>query len=376
MRKLFCLTLIVCALYPTVVWASGVPAAAGSALTSYINPSGIDHIVFLGSNQHVYQLRYNGSWTTQDLTSLAGAGVAASGSALTTFVDSKGNEHVLYLDPSQHVHQLYYNGTWSDQDLTAETGNTLAASGSHLTSFDDEICGLTGGHGQHVVYLGTNLHVYQLYWNGNWSNQDLTAISGNHLAASGSALTSFDDVPNGGCNEHIFYLDASAHVNQLYYNGGWSNQDLTASTGNHTAAAGSSLTGFEGGDGHNHVFYLSPTPQVHQLYYNGSWADQDLGGSPASGSALTSFDDGQCHGQHAGYLGANAHVYQLYYNGSWNNQDLTAITGNHLAASGSALTSFVENCNEHIVYLDGNGHVNQLYYNGSWTNQDLTALSQ
>jgi hypothetical protein len=35
-----------------------------------------------------------------------------------SFADGAG-EHVIYMGADQHVHQLYFSGTWVDQDLTA-----------------------------------------------------------------------------------------------------------------------------------------------------------------------------------------------------------------------------------------------------------------
>jgi hypothetical protein len=74
---------------------------------------------------------------------------------------------------------LWFNpssASWSNQDLTSypATGSVLAASGSALTGFVDP--NNTVG-GEHVIYLGANQHVYQLYHDlaaGIWKNQDLT----------------------------------------------------------------------------------------------------------------------------------------------------------------------------------------------------------
>jgi hypothetical protein len=103
----------------------------------------------------------------QDLTARANGPQILNGSALTSFTDSAG-EHVLYIGSDGHVHQLYFNGTWVDQDLTALANGPQVLNYYALTSFADSA-------GEHVLYIGTDNHVHQLYYSGIWVDQDLTA---------------------------------------------------------------------------------------------------------------------------------------------------------------------------------------------------------
>ena len=59
----------------------------------------------------------------------APAMLSASGSRIASYAVTDG-EHVYYIGSEQHVHQLYYGGSWIYQDLTAFTNAPLAASGS------------------------------------------------------------------------------------------------------------------------------------------------------------------------------------------------------------------------------------------------------
>jgi hypothetical protein len=167
---------------PLVVNAVGVP----TALATYNNSSG-HYVFYIGTNQHVYQLftaqsGIFGTWTTSDLTEASDTSVvAASATALTAFSDSAG-EHVFYVGTNQHVYQLYFNGTsWSNQDLSGSGTVADDECGAKLTSFSDS-------YGEHVYYVGTNGHVYHLYWNSQygWALQDMTTWSGaTELALSG-----------------------------------------------------------------------------------------------------------------------------------------------------------------------------------------------
>jgi hypothetical protein len=386
--------------------SQSVVPAASSKLAHTVDEGGGESVVFVGPNQHVYQLSFNLSnsstaWSTTDLTAATGSPLAAAGSALEAFyAKSEGLEHIVYLGTNGHVCFMSFDSSsksWKFSDATAATGNTLAAPGSALATYEDAS---TLPANLDVVYLGTNQHVYQLSLNtatAAWTNQDLTALTGNTLAASGSALAATQGSVNN--NRHIIYLGTNSHVYQLWFNGpaaSWANQDLTAGTGNTLAASGSALAQFFDSFGGQHVVYLGRNQHVYQLFWDdatGTWSNQDLTATTgntlaASGSPLTAFL-GRIFSKNRDsediiYLGTNGHVYQLWFNpssGSWTNQDLTTFppTVGALAASGSAITGFVDPNilagGEHAFYLGTNHHIYQLYHDlgaGTWSNQDLT----
>lgn len=145
----------------------------------------------LGTNQNVYEL-YDSStgWHSDDPMSLAGAPVAVSGSAVTSFINNSGSGdtgmHVMYLGTNEHAYALHWTANaWTWFDATAASGGVPAANGSKLTSFMDNAGGVR------LYFLGTNSHVYELYWQseGAASETDLTVASGGTVAATGSALT-------------------------------------------------------------------------------------------------------------------------------------------------------------------------------------------
>jgi len=386
--------------------SQSIVPSASSNLAHLVDEGGGESVVFVGANQHVYQISYNLSnstttWSNKDLTTATASTLAAAGSSLAAlYAKSTGIEHIAYLGTNRHVCFLSLDpasNSWKFADPTAATGNTLAVAGSDLVAYEDaSILPAT----LKVVYIGANQHVYQLSLNAAtaaWSNQDLTALTGNTLAASGSALAAVQGIVNN--NLHIIYLGTNAHVYQLWFNvsaATWANQDLTAGTGNTLAASGSALAQFFDSFGGQHVVYLGRNQHVNQLYWNdatGAWSNQDLTAATgntlaASGSPLTAFlgrvFSNNRDAEDIIYLGTNGHVYQLWFNpssGSWTNQDLTTFppTIGALAAAGSAITGFVDPNilagGEHAFYLGTNQHIYQLYHDlaaGTWSNQDLT----
>jgi hypothetical protein len=94
------------------------------------------------------------------------------------------------------------------------------------------------------MYPGTNHHVYSRRWlsGSSWSYFDATAASGGVPAASGSVLTSFQDLPGGA---RLYFLGTNSHVYELHWQneGAASETDLTVASGSTIAATGSALTG-------------------------------------------------------------------------------------------------------------------------------------
>jgi hypothetical protein len=194
----------------------------------------------------------SGTWHFDDPTSLAGASVAASGSALTSFVGS-GVMHVFYLNEQnvqeQYVQELYWNGTWHTDNATSQAGvpqYALAAVGSALTGFVNTSG--VGDTGMHVMYEGSNQHVYALHAASSpaWGYFDATTECGCIAPIGGSRLASFQDTVTGGVR--LYFIDGNLHLEELY----WPSEvgvfptetDITVASGSTaTAARGSAIAG-------------------------------------------------------------------------------------------------------------------------------------
>jgi RHS repeat-associated protein len=223
-------------------------------------------------------------WQNQDVTAITGNTVAGSGSFLSSDSGGAGNPIRSYYEAAnQHVYSIYWrssSASWVNEDLTAATGNTLAGSDTALSDV------VLADGSTHVFYMGANQHVYQLLWSsgGGWSNQDLTTSTGNILAATGSALASLGD-SNG---VHLFYEGTNQHIYQLLWNPnvGWQNMDLTAITGNKLAVAGGKINALRMPDGTSHVFFIGNDQHMYRLYWSnaGSFAPAFLASSDFSDS--------------------------------------------------------------------------------------------
>jgi hypothetical protein len=237
---------------------AGAPSAAGgSSLSSFlfylvsnnVLITGME-VFYEGTNQQVYELSWQGGrfWSEQVPTILAHAPTAVVGSALTSFVDESGSSpisHAFYLATNENVYELYDTSSWHSDNPTSLAGAPLAVSGSALTGFIN--ISSIGDTGMHVMYLGTNEHLYALHWASgiNWTSFDATASSGAPSAATGSALASFQDLAGG---VRCYFVGTNLHVYELNWlsEGTASKTDLTATSGGTVAASGSALTGVVG----------------------------------------------------------------------------------------------------------------------------------
>ena len=366
---------------------------SGQALDGYATEfNSQQHVSFLDRGGHVRELYYDddGHWHEEDLTLLADAAteLAAPGSALTGYsTEYNSQQHVNYLDAAGNVHELFYDGRdWLHNNLTvvSKSATDPAAPGSALAGYSTEY-----NSQQHVNYLGTDGNVHELVNGGNgWRHNNLLDLAGasSTLAAPGSALDGYPTEYNQ--QEHVNYLDADGNVHELYFDGGWKHNNLTAIAAGAPppAAPGSALAGYPTEyNSQQHVNYFDTSGNVHELFFDGSsWHHNSLtalaSGSPppaAPGSALHGYSTEYNSQQHVNYLDATGAVHELYFDGdSWKHNDLSMLSGGHAAAPGSPLDGYQTfyNSQQHVNYLDMSGNVHELYNDGSgWQHNNLNA---
>jgi hypothetical protein len=115
-----------------VAAAAGAPSASAfSSLTSFTDTCG-EHVVYLDGSNNVTHLSFSGvGWSNQNLTALSG-GPSVGWCTLWTgsaWADpSDDGEHMFYLDPIGDVnHLVRINGTWTNQNLATLAGSPPAA---------------------------------------------------------------------------------------------------------------------------------------------------------------------------------------------------------------------------------------------------------
>jgi hypothetical protein len=122
-----------------------------------------------------------------------------------------------------------------------------------------------------VVYVGTNGHIYELWWNPTgWHVEDLTAHTGAPLAHFSAGVWGYPFDPAPGVpnpTQHVLYRGVDSHIHELWWDStGWHHNDLHGVPG--TPLASGDPTGFaHTGKGTQHVFFVSDTNHVIALQW-------------------------------------------------------------------------------------------------------------
>jgi hypothetical protein len=280
---------------------------------------------------------------------------------------------------ADHVHQLYYNNSnWTDTDLTALTGGGIATSFGAIAAFYT-----TPNQQLHVYYVDVADHVHQLYYNGtNWSDEDLSALTGGPTA-SPYGITGFSI----GNLQYVFYTGTTDnHVHELSYNNSnWSDQDVTAQGSGVTAGLGPILAFATKPNNQFHVYYQDNNSlNLHQLYFNGtSWSDSDLTSIIGGAYCYTSWIAGLAAGNQQHILcpgfgsSGNLDMLHIFYNNSiWQYEDISVKVGGAPLYLGGGVAAFqVPGKPQGEVFgVTGDTHVHQYSFNKKWTDLDLTAF--
>jgi hypothetical protein len=252
--------------------ARGVSARSGGSGMSGFSIGNFQYVYFVGSDLHVHEYSYVNNWVDTDLTARtngASAGPAYQGKQIAAVLTPNNQRHVYFVANTGPVHQLYFNGTnWTDENLSASLGVYAEVNAPSVW-----ISAVALGNFQYVYFASPDLHLHQFSYVNNWTNTDLTALTGHFTQGSVNAFANPTLSIIG-----IHYTDENAYLHELYYNGNWTDQNLTDDTGFAFAPINGAV-----------AFNTSPNNQIHlytvaasgvgQFYWNGSaWLYENIRG--------------------------------------------------------------------------------------------------
>src|SRR5215471_10598693 len=114
-------------------------------------------MVYQSPDQHIHQIWWwssNSRWVNNDVTAASGATIAARpGTPLAAYTDAQGI-HEVYIGQDNHIYDLFYNGSNSTLDLTSLSGGVAAAGNSSLTT--------NATNGGAVIYQSADGHIHQI----------------------------------------------------------------------------------------------------------------------------------------------------------------------------------------------------------------------
>jgi hypothetical protein len=256
--------------------ATGTAAPGYTYLVGYVfEAQGTQHVMYLGpSDKHVHELWWDTKgWHANDLTVAAGAPPVSGGLVGYAF-EAQRTQHVLFLGADGHIHELWWdeNG-WHTNDLTAATGTPAPGATGALAGYMFEAQGT-----QHVIYVSeVDNHVHELWWDSNgWHANDLTVATAAATPGPTSDLTGYVLEAQG--TQHVIYIGGDNDIHELWWDtNGWHTDDLTAATGappvipggNYKGGGNGGLVGYAfEAQGTQHVIYVSYLDNdVHELWW-------------------------------------------------------------------------------------------------------------
>jgi hypothetical protein len=229
------------------------------------------HIIYRGLDGSINELaRAHHGWNHYNLTTEYGAPGAAAKSPFGYPFNAQGSQHIIYLGFDGSIHELRWNGShWMPILVATPPESATPRTGPVGYAF-------TATGTQHVFYADAAGHIYELKTDGSGSWLPPDDLSRTGAPASSSfqlAAYPFDPAPGVPVpTQHVFYRDSSSHINELWRDvGDWQHNDFSDLPGLPLAAGDPS--GFaDSADGSQHVFYVSLDHHLIAL----TWTPQDV----------------------------------------------------------------------------------------------------
>jgi hypothetical protein len=186
------------------------------------------HIAFHGADSRVHEFyTRGGGWSHNDLNTSSGAlHLMDASNTVAGYVwdgDPAGSsQHVIrQCSMVYHVHEFWLNvndRSWHDNDMTSPIDAPGRFSNSTPVGYSWERD--PGGTSQHVIYLGDDKHLHELWFGADrrqWSHGDLTRAAGapDSWPASPYAYT-WDTDPDGSSQNIVYRAWVHPDINPYY----------------------------------------------------------------------------------------------------------------------------------------------------------------
>ncbi len=248
--------------------------AAGDPF-AYVTPDGIARVVYRGLDNHIHELRLQGSWFQADLSTVVSDNPPASPAAGDPFayVTPDGIARVVYRSLDNHIHELRLQGSWFQADLSAIVSDNPPAS----PAAGDPFAYVTPDRIARVVYRGLDNHIHEIRLQGSWFQADLSTVVSDNPPASPAAGDPFAYVTPDGI-ARVVYRGLDNHIHEIRLQGSWFQADLSAIVSDNppaSPAAGDPFA-YVTPDGIARVVYRGLDNHIHEIRLQGSWFQADL----------------------------------------------------------------------------------------------------
>jgi hypothetical protein len=333
-------------------------------------------IVYKGTDNHIHLLWWNVSdntWNHKDLTALSRADSRVAGNIIIDTIHygfESFKYTFIYTGLNGHIYELTCStsfDSWNHYDLTSLSNNApLAFSNPAFYKLSND---------QHIAYRTKGGHIFEIVWDGQWRHKDLMTTGAPANAVGDPAGYRFDDGQYSTL--HVVYRGEDSHIHELWWDGGWNHNDLTAASEAPSNVDGDpdGYTFYNGQNKVQIVVYRGTHKHIHELVWKGHWYHNDLTQDShirpnALGDPFVySFYDRQYYSQRFIYRDIDSQIFELWWNGQWNHSEITRgvarIEGDPVGYGYQQFTNGNSYRVPNVIYRGSDAHIHQLRWSES-----------
>ncbi|MCQ4118145.1 hypothetical protein [Rhodococcus tibetensis] len=348
---------------------------ARSAPIGYASPTtGHQWVNFIGVDNHVHELYWNGIWHYKDLNVHSGQlDHLAFGNRAFGYVHPNGTSHVFYnsggnvieffWDPFQvkwlwtHVNSGGPQGPAEHADITAYVANDGT---------------------QHVAWIKPPGEVIDMACHGvNWVSTNLTIELGFPSQKPNTQHTPWAYVHPKNNTLHINYLDTSGRLHEFWNDGSWHYNNLFAAAGvPNDKTSATEPKGYVTPDDFQHIVYRTSGMEIIELWWDGAWHFANLSTqvshshSDAAQGYVDSLKQQRIPVRHPTLFGR---IQLLWFNGQWQLFDLGPTQAGNECDGMLRGYANPKNATEHITYRGLDGDIHELWATPTaWKHENLS----
>ena len=315
--------------------------------------------------------------STQKLAPFAFAVLLSSSVAVAQrgYIPYEGNNAVVYEGSNGQIYELYLSSTgWHLLELSLLAGAPPAFT---WDPFGDALPFVRTDQINAVVYVGNNLHIYELFQlpGFSWQFEDLTNAGA--LEAAGNPAPY---IRSDGVNSVVYKARYDTDIHEASYSpraGRWLDRNLSSLSG---APPGRDPHPYVRSDAFNSIVYRGLNSHIYEIFLVPGGAQYgdltDYAGAPIAGSDPHPYvrSDAVNSVVYKGYF--DNHIYELFLSwDGWHYGDLTYYSGAPLPASNPHPYVRFDGFNS-VVYRGLDNHIYELFLSwDGWHYGDLTYYS-
>jgi hypothetical protein len=288
------------------------------------------------------------------------------------YITNDGNtQHIIYLGDDSHVQELFAGNKWQSNSPSAA---------ANMPTGQGRPWGFVFGSTHHITYRGTDNQIHVLWvqddgMNSSWVGRTPSVDATAPLATGDPCAL----ISNSETVENIFYRGTDGHIHQLWAGETWSHTGVTA-WAQTPLAAGDPHAYLPTSDTHQHVCYRGSDGHIWVCW----WDDENWVGRSPTMDTKAPLAAGEPYAvvspdkkiQSIVYRGVDGHIYQLWAEDSWHVSTASISAGTPTAIGDPTAYYYGTDPSLNIAYLASDGHFYAVWWNSKWGRKRISDIAK